>query len=667
MATLLIVDDEPVILDVFRRFLEGEGRTLLLAGSAREAIERAAEAGDIDVALVDKNLGDGSGLDVARRLKAMKPDVEVILVTGYASLDSAIQAVQIGAYDYVTKPVSDYEALNLKVENAAEKVRMKRAQRELVARLTESEGLHRGVFETSSDAILLVDVESGFVEDANPAAERLYGRPRAAMRRVRLAELLDPEVDGTPLAAGARAEPSRHRRLDGSTFPVEITVGELRLGERALRVLSVRDVSEREAAEQERRALEQSLRQAQKMEAVGRLAGGVAHDFSNVLAVVLGYSELLMQDLEGGDARRSDPAHCEPEGAGAARALHDGRPGARTQRLRECAEGIVEAANRAVGVTRQLLTLSRKKLLRPEVLSLDKVVQDLGKLLNRAIGERIEIETTLRPGLWPVLADADQLAQVLLNLAVNARDAMPDGGRLEITTANVTLPAPARELDLAAGRYVTLTVKDHGCGMTEEVRARLFEPFFTTKESGTGLGLATVYGIVRQAGGAIRVDSGVGAGTTFTVYLPAAEDAVRRVVLPISAAAPRGLGETVMVAEDEDGLRTLLGRVLSGSGYQVVSARNGAEALEAARSRGGKVDVLLADLVMPRMNGAELAEALARLRPGLKVLFMTGHTEDAQVQERLVDGDVELIHKPFTGETLLGHLRRLLGPPRANA
>ncbi len=638
MATLLIVDDEPVILDVFRRFLEGEGRTLLLAGSAREAIERAAEAGDIDVALVDKNLGDGSGLDVARRLKAMKPDVEVILVTGYASLDSAIQAVQIGAYDYVTKPVSDYEALNLKVENAAEKVRMKRAQRELVARLTESEGLHRGVFETSSDAILLVDVESGFVEDANPAAERLYGRPRAGMRRVRLAELLDPEIEVAPLAADARAVPSRHRRADGSTFPVEITVGELRLGERALRVLSVRDVSEREAAEQERRALEQSLRQAQKMEAVGRLAGGVAHDFSNVLAVVLGYSELLMRDLEGRDVR-----------------------------LRECAEGIIEAANRAVGVTRQLLTLSRKKLLRPEVLSLDKVVQDLGKLLTRAIGERIEIETTLQPGLWPVLADADQLAQVLLNLAVNARDAMPDGGKLAIGTANVTLAAPARELDLAAGRYVTLTVKDHGCGMTEEVRARIFEPFFTTKGSGTGLGLATVYGIVRQAGGAIRVDSGVGQGTTFTVYLPAAEDSVRRVVLPISAAAPRGLGETVMVAEDEDGLRTLLGRVLSGSGYQVVSARNGAEALEAARSRGGKVDLLLADLVMPRMNGAELAETLARMQPGLKVLFMTGHTEDAQVQERLVEGDVELIHKPFTGETLLGHLRRLLGPPRANA
>jgi PAS domain S-box-containing protein len=638
MATLLIVDDEPVILDVFRRFLEGEGRTLILAGSAREAMARAAEAGDIDVALVDKNLGDGSGLDVARKLKAAKPDVEVILVTGYASLDSAIQAVQIGAYDYVTKPVSDYEALNLKVENAAEKVRMKRAQRELVARLVESEGLHRGVFETSSDAILLVDAESGLVEDANPAAERLYGREREALRRLRHADLVDPELDPAPPAPGSRAAPSRHRRADGGTFPVEVTTGELRLGERGLRVLSVRDVSEREASERERRDLEQSLRQAQKMEAVGRLAGGVAHDFSNVLAVVLGYSELLLRDLDPGDVRQ-----------------------------RECAEGIIEAANRAVGVTRQLLTLSRKKLLRPEVLSLNKVVQDLGKLLSRAIGERIEVNSTLQPELWPVLADADQLAQVLLNLAVNARDAMPDGGALDISTGNVTLATPARDLDLPAGRYVTLTVRDRGCGMTDEVRARIFEPFFTTKETGTGLGLATVYGIVRQAGGGIRVDTRPGRGTTFVVHLPAAEDSAQRVVLPVSAAAPRGLGETVVVAEDEEGLRILLGRMLAGSGYQVLSARNGAEALDAARSRGGRVDLLLADLVMPRMSGAELAEALAELQPGLKVLFMTGHTDDAQVQDRLVEGDVELIHKPFSGEALLGHLRRLLGPPRVSA
>jgi two-component system cell cycle sensor histidine kinase/response regulator CckA len=638
MPTLLIVDDEPVILDVLRRFLEGEGRTLLLAGSAREALARAAGVAEIDVALVDKNLGDGSGLDVARKLKVMKPDVEVILVTGYSSLDSAIQAVQIGAYDYVTKPVSDYEALNLKVENAAEKARMKRAQRELVARLVESEGRHRGVFETSSDAILLVDAGSGRIDDANPAAERLYGRSREALRGMEHGDLVEGEVARAPPAPGTRAAPTRHLRADGSSFPAEITVGALHLEARELRVVSVRDVSEREAAERERRELEQSLRQAQKMEAVGRLAGGVAHDFSNVLAVVLGYSELLMRDLEHGDPR-----------------------------LRECAEGIIEAADRAVGVTRQLLTLSRKKLLRPEVLSVNKVVQSLGKLLARAIGERIEMTTALAPGLWPVLADADQLAQVLLNLAVNARDAMPDGGSLDIATGNVTLAAPARDLDLPAGRYVTLTVRDGGCGMTEEVRARIFEPFFTTKEAGTGLGLATVYGIVRQVGGGIRVDTRPGEGTTFTVHLPVANDGEQRVALQVPAAAPRGLGETVVVAEDEEGLRILLGRMLAGSGYQVVSARNGAEALEAARARGGRVDVLLADLVMPRMSGAELAEALAELQPGIKVLFMTGHTDDAQVQDRLVDGDVELIHKPFSGEALLGRLRRLLGPPRVSA
>jgi two-component system, cell cycle sensor histidine kinase and response regulator CckA len=199
------------------------------------------------------------------------------------------------------------------------------------------------------------------------------------------------------------------------------------------------------------------------------------------------------------------------------------------------------------------------------------------------------------------------------------------------------------------------------------VRARIFEPFFTTKESGTGLGLATVYGIVRQAGGAIRVETRLGQGTTFTVFLPAAEEQAQRLALPAAEAAPRGLGETVLVAEDEEGLRILIGRVLNGSGYEVVAGRNGVEALEAARARGGRVDLLLADLVMPRMSGAELAEALAKEQPGLKVLFMTGHTDDAQVVNLLVDGGVELIHKPFTSESLLAQMRRLLGPSRAGA
>jgi two-component system cell cycle sensor histidine kinase/response regulator CckA len=336
-------------------------------------------------------------------------------------------------------------------------------------------------------------------------------------------------------------------------------------------------------------------------------------------------------------------------------------------RLRESAEGIVEAANRAVGVTRQLLTLSRKKLLRPEVLSPNKVVTDLGRLLARAIGERIDLTVKLQEDVWPVLADGDQLAQVLINLAVNARDAMPDGGPLLIETANAQLATPAPDLALAAGRYVTLSVRDGGCGMTADVRARIFEPFFTTKETGTGLGLATVYGIVRQAGGAIRVESRPGQGTTFTAFLPAVEERLGRVSVPVSAAAPRGLGETVVLAEDEDSLRTLLGRVLTGSGYQVIAGRNGVEALDAARSRGSRVDLLLADLVMPRMSGAELAEALAPDQPAMKILFMTGHTEDALVEDRLVDGDVELIQKPFTSESLLGHVRRLLGPAKATA
>ena len=638
MATILIVDDEPVILDVMRRFLEAADRTIVLAGSAHEAIARGTGPLEIDVALVDKNLGDGSGLEVARALRRATPDVEVILVTGYASFDSAVEALQIGAYDYITKPIADYDRLNLRVENAIEKVRLKRRQRELLAQLVESEALHRGVFETASDPMFLVGATMDAIEDANPAAERLYGRTRDALRRLRWRDLLDVEEDPTLPRPGTRSLPSCHRRADGTRVPVELSAGELRLQDRARLVVSVRDVSERAAAELARRELEQSLRQAQKMEAVGRLAGGIAHDFSNLLAVILGYSELLRQDLPVADTR-----------------------------ARESADGIIEAANRAAGVTRQLLTLSRKKLLRPELLSLNQVVRDLGKLLSRAVGDRIALTTALQDDLWPVIADADHLAQVLLNLAVNARDAMADGGPLSISTSNVELGAPALELGLPAGRFVALAVRDAGCGMTEEVRARVFEPFFTTKGSGTGLGLATVYGIVRQGGGAIRVESRPGAGSTFTVLLPAADEGSLRAQPSMSPSVPRGVGETIVLAEDDDALRVVLSRVLAGSGYQVIAGRNGTEALEAVRARGGRVDLLLSDVAMPSMNGTELAATLAGEQPGVKVLFMTGHTDDATLLGALGASGAEIIQKPFTNEALLGHLRRVLGPPRATA
>ncbi|MFT3913178.1 MAG: response regulator [Anaeromyxobacteraceae bacterium] len=629
MATILLVDDEPVLLDVFERLLARAGRTFLTAGSAAAALAVVQGEQQVDVALVDKNLGDGSGLDVAVALKRAQPWAEVILVTGYASLDSAIEAVRIGAYDYVTKPITDLDGLDLKVENALDKVRLRREAEALQRALAASEALHRGVFETASDALLLVG-EDGAVEDANPAAERAYGRRRAALRGLGLTALEAPGE--APEPEDGRVARGRHRRADGAEFPVEVASGSLALADRTLRVLSVRDLSERERADARRQELQHELRQAQKMEALGRLAGGVAHDLSNVLAVITGWTELL------------------------GRRLPIDAPGAR-----EAVRGISEACQRATGVTRQLLTLSRKKLNRPVLLSLNDVVGEVSKLLDRAVGERITVTRRLEERLWPVLADADQVAQVLLNLGVNARDAMPDGGPLELSTRNAQAGTAPAGLGLGPGRHVVLAVRDGGAGMTPEVLARAFDPLFTTKDAAAGLGLSTVREIARMAGGAVRAESRPGEGAVLEVWLPAAEGAAVALARRGPSLPPRARGERVLLAEDDDALRFLVGQALAEHGYEVVSAANGVEALEAARRRGGAFDLLLTDLTMPRMAGPELADALQRAHPGLRVLFMTGNGEDDGLRARVARGRAELIEKPFTSEALLAHLHRLGG------
>jgi nitrogen-specific signal transduction histidine kinase/ActR/RegA family two-component response regulator len=387
-----------------------------------------------------------------------------------------------------------------------------------------------------------------------------------------------------------------------------------------------------------RHELEDRLRQAQKMEAVGRLAGGVAHDFNNLLQVIQGHARFALEALpEPGD-------------------------------LREDLEAVYAASERAARLTRQLLAFSRKQILQPRELDLNAVVRGVMPMLGRLIGEDIAVVTHLAPRLGAVTADPAQLEQVLVNLAVNARDAMPEGGTLGIETADVALDAAAcerRDGPVAPGAYVRLAVRDTGAGMDEATRARAFEPFFTTKApgKGTGLGLATVYGIVRQSGGCVTVSSAPGAGTTVVVELPrtSAPEPARPAA---DAPAPgRGTG-TVLLVEDDATVRQFVRRVLEWQGYAVLEAAHGPDALRVAAEHGGRIDLVLTDVVMPGMSGRALAEALTASRPGLRVLFMSGYTDDEILRRGLGTTGVALLEKPFTAEALRDAVRRELDAAR---
>jgi PAS domain S-box-containing protein len=388
----------------------------------------------------------------------------------------------------------------------------------------------------------------------------------------------------------------------------------------------------------DRKKLEEQLRQAQKMEAVGRLAGGIAHDFNNLLMVIQGHAELLTDRMKPGES------------------------------LRRNAEQIQEASQRATSLTRQLLAFSRKQMLAPVVLNVQAVVSDMGKILRRLIGEDVELVTVNAPDLKRVKADRSQIEQVIMNLAVNARDAMPRGGKLTIESANVEFDnsysrAP---MVLMPGRYVMLAVTDNGCGMDADTQAHIFEPFYTTKEKGkgTGLGLATVYGIVKQSGGYVWVYSEIGKGTTFKIYLPSVEEEVApQEKKPAAAALPRGT-ETVLLVEDEEGVRNLAKEYLESCGYKVLVAEDGNAAIELVSKHSGPIDLVMTDIVMPGISGSDLAKRVESLRPDIRVVYMSGYTDQAIIHHGILSSDVLLLQKPFTMSTLAHKLREALATKR---
>ena len=537
-------------------------------------------------------------------------------VRDLAALNEALQdqAIQLEA-----------QALQLE-KQATELEAQTSALQDQAAELEKANHTLHGLIDGSPLAIAAVDPE-GNVLSWNAAAERMFGWTEEEV----LAQSL-PNVPDDRLEESAAF---RQRLLAGQSFSDLVTTRQRKDGTRievSLSTAPLRDVSDAAVGVifmysevTERRHLEEQLRQAQKMEAVGQLAGGIAHDFNNILAVIMSYGDLMLGEL-GEDAPMSAD-------------------------VRE----VTAAAARAAGLTRQLLAFSRRQVLQPHVVQLNVLIRNLEKMLRRLLRESIELTTTMEPGLGYVYADAGQIEQVLVNLVVNARDAIAFAGEISIATSNVQIDAEYGRLHAGAspGAYVVVSVSDTGCGMTPDIQERIFEPFFTTKERdrGTGLGLSTVYGIIKQSGGYVWCYSVPGKGTTFKVYLPRVESADDPTPTPAPSPAARG-SATILLVEDESPVRLVASRILRQSGYTVIEAPDGVTAVALCAAHSGPLDLVVTDMVMPGMTAHELAAQVRAIRPGVRVLFMSGYTEDAALRQQAFEPGALFLEKPFTVQTL---------------
>ncbi len=508
--------------------------------------------------------------------------------------------------------------------------------------LLDQEQMFRLISENAEDLITVVD-RDGNREYDSPGYRQL-GYTREELQRGPIPEQVHPDdrqalitarLETFKTGTGPRVE-YRFRRKDGEWRVLESTRSPVRnsRGEIEKVVIVSRDITERKETEELLRRRDEQLRQSQKMEAVGRLSGGIAHDFNNLLGVIIGYSESIEYRLPPNDP------------------------------LRKNAEEIRKAGERAASLTHQLLAFSRQQVLQAQILDLNALVTDMGKMLRRLIGMHIELSTTLAPDLGRVKAQQSQIEQVIVNLAVNARDAMPDGGKLLIETSNLDVDEKLANsfTFLQPGPYVLLTVTDTGIGMEPETRPHIFEPFFTTKApgKGTGLGLATVYGVVKQSGGGVTVESERAKGSTFKIYLPRTYQSVAEPAPDETAANPTAAAGTILLVDDEEALLNLTAERLTGCGYHVLTAHDGLHALEIAREFSGSIHLLLTDLMMPRMGGLALARSLTELRPGIRVAYMTGHAEREASYRETQRSRAETIQKPFSHQQLIRLVQKAL-------
>jgi len=503
-----------------------------------------------------------------------------------------------------------------------------------------SEQHYRALFETVSDGIFLVRRDEKLIEINNAACrelgytrEELLGMPLAKIVAPEAREQL-PEIQREVFSKGFVRVEGAQQRKDGSTYPVDLTVSMTELDGAPAFMGVARDITERRRAEADRRRLEDQLQHAVKMESIGRLAGGVAHDFNNLLTAILGNIEIANHRLR------------------------------RNEGIQDLLGEVRDAAMSAAGLTRQLLAFSRRQIVEPRLLDLNELIAHMHKMLVRLIGEDIELRTLPGPGLATVRIDPGLAEQVLVNLAVNARDAMKDGGVMIVETATITLDEEYKRSHplVEPGAYVRLAVSDTGSGMTDEVKRHLFEPFYTTKPrgEGTGLGLATIYGAIRQSNGHIEVYSEVGKGTTFKIYLPAESGAPESLTPPLDPRPVTGGSETILVVEDDERVRNIVTRVLREAGYRVLVASNGDDALMVAGADGQPIHLLVTDVVMPGMNGRQLADRLAQAHPKSRTLFTSGYTENIIAHHGVLDRGIEFLSKPYTLEVLTRRVREVL-------
>jgi len=650
-ALILIVDDESNNRQLLEVMLANQGFRIQTAATGEEALDAVAKEPP-DLILLDVMMPGMDGYEVTIRIKTnpVTENILIVMVTALDDRNAKIRGLSAGAEDFLTKPVDRTELcvrvrnlLRLKVCSDRQQKYTRMLEEEVglrTADLVESERLYRSTFDAAPVGIVHVGLAGQWLR-VNQRLCDLLGYSRVELQSLASQELMQLEDIANDAATFRQMTESklerhvvderRYRLRDGSFVwaRVNMSVHRDTEGHSQYFISVIEDITER-------RELEAQIRQASKMDAVGRLASGVAHDFNNLMSVVLSYSELLAVDLKDGDPMRSD------------------------------LDEIRAAGKRAVDLTRQLLAFSRQQVLQPQVVNLNEIVGTMEKMLRRLIGEDVELSSSGVPTAGKVLVDPGQMEQVIMNLAVNARDAMPRGGKLTIETAEVELNESyaSEHIGVKPGPHVMLAVSDTGTGMDKATQARMFEPFFTTKEAGkgTGLGLATVFGIVRQSGGTIWVDSELGRGTTFKIYFPQAD---RAAVAHSSSHPPdrrrlRG-HETVLLVEDEECVRTLARTILTKYGYKVLEAPGGGEALLLSEQHAGTINLLLTDMVMPRMSGRQLAERLVILRPELKVLYMSGYTDDAIVRHGIQDSTIAFIQKPITPETLARKVREALG------